>query len=273
MIRVADLRETTTDPRFRTFVEQEGFASYIAMPLISKGKVKGVLEVFQGSLLQPYQEWLDFFNTLAGQAAIAVENASLFGHLQATNEELIEAYDATIEGWSRALELHDRETKGHTMRVTDLTLALAQAMQVDEVRLIHMRRGALLHDIGKLGIPDEILLKPGELSPEEREIVRRHPELAHQMLAPIEYLKPALAIPLCHHERWDGTGYPMGLCGEQIPLEARIFAVVDVWDSLQSVRPYRPAWTFEKAREYICDQAGKQFDPQVVDCFLKIIKP
>lgn len=273
MIRVADLKETANDPLFHAFVEQEGFVSYLAMPLISKGRVKGVLEVFQRSLLQPYQEWLDFFNTLADQAAIAVENTGLFGNLQSAHEQLVQAYDATIEGWSRALELRDRETKGHTLRVTNLALGLARAMQIDESRLIHLRRGALLHDIGKLGVPDEILFKPGELSAEEREIIQRHPDLAYEMLSPIEYLKPALTIPLCHHERWDGSGYPLGLRGEQIPLEARIFAVVDVWDALRSDRPYRAAWSNEETLDYLRAQAGKQFDPQVVDCFLTLVKP
>lgn len=271
-IRIPDLRETTSDPLFKTFVDMEGFVGYINVPLSIKGSVRGVLEVYQRSLLQPYQEWLDFFNTLAGQTVIAIENADLFGNLQATYEELYRAYDATIEGWSRAMDLRDREAEGHTQRVTSLTLKVAQAMGIDEVRLAHVRRGALLHDIGKLGVPDHILFKPGPLTPEEFEVMQKHPEWAYEMLSPISYLKPALAIPYCHHEKWDGTGYPLGLQGEQIPLEARIFALVDVWDALRTDRPYRQAWPQEKVLAYIREQAGTHFDPKAVDMFIKVIK-
>lgn len=271
MIRVLDLQETSHNPALDTFVAAEGFVSYIGVPLLVKGTVKGVLEVFHRSSLLPYQEWLDFFNTLAGQAALAVDNASLFGNLQATNEELMRAYDATIEGWSRAMDLRDRETEGHTQRVTDLTLELARAMGLEDSSLVHIRRGALLHDIGKLGVPDSILLKPDRLTVEEWKIMKKHPEFAFDMLSPIEYLKPALNIPYCHHEKWDGTGYPLGLRGEQIPLEARIFAVADVWDALSSDRPYRNAWPSDKTFEYICGQSGKHFDPRVVDCFIQLM--
>lgn len=271
MIRIADLRETTNLVDFAAIIETEGFVGYIAVPLIVKGQVKGVLEVYQRSLLQPYQEWLDFFHTLTGQLAIAIENTSLFEDLRATNQELLKAYDATIEGWSRAMDLRDQEPEGHTRRVTELTLKLAQAVGVDEARLGHIRRGALLHDIGKLGISDHILLKPGKLTAEEWAIMQKHTELAYDMLAPIEYLKPALNIPYFHHEKWDGSGYPLALKGEQIPLEARIFALADVWDALTSDRPYRSAWTNEQALAYIRDQSGIHFDPQLVEIFLKII--
>jgi PAS domain S-box-containing protein/putative nucleotidyltransferase with HDIG domain len=271
LIRIPDLTDKPNDPLFSVLVRDEGLVSYMGLPLIVKGKVRGVLEVFNRMPLQPYQEWFDFLNTLAGQAAIAVENTSLFGNLQASNQELIDAYDATIEGWSRAMDLRDRETEGHTQRVTKLTLDLARAMKMDESRLIHIRRGALLHDIGKLGVPDQILFKPGALTPEEQEIMQSHTDLAYEMLAPIQYLKPALNIPYFHHEKWDGTGYPLGLKGEQIPLEARIFAITDVWDALQSDRPYRKAWTHAETVEYIRAQSGSHFDPQVVDCFLEMV--
>lgn len=271
MIRVANLRDTTNVLEFSQFVMAEGFVSYVGVPLIVKGKAKGVLEVYQRSPLEPYQEWLDFLQTLAGQAAIAIENTSLFGNLQSTNLELSQAYEATIEGWSRAMDLRDRETEGHTQRVTKLTLELARAMGIDESKIVHIRRGALLHDIGKLGVPDHILFKPGQLTPEEREIIEKHVDFAYEMLAPIPYLKPALNIPYFHHEKWDGTGYPLGLKGEQIPLEARIFALVDVWDALMSDRPYRKAWPREKTVEYIRSQSGTHFDPQVVECFLEWI--
>jgi putative nucleotidyltransferase with HDIG domain len=271
MIHISDLREAPGVRRFGTFVSAEGFVSYLGIPLIVKGQVKGVLEVYQRSLLQPYQEWLDFFHTLVGQTVIALENAALFGNLQATNEELYQAYDATIEGWSRAMDLRDRETEGHTQRVTKLTLKLARAMGMDESQLVQIRRGALLHDIGKLGVPDHILFKPGPLTPEETEIMQKHTDWAYEMLAPIAYLKPALPIPCCHHEKWDGTGYPLGLKGQQIPLEARIFALVDVWDALRSDRPYRKAWSEAEVLDYIQEHSGTHFDPSVVDSFFKII--
>ncbi|HEU4744202.1 MAG TPA: PAS domain S-box protein, partial [Anaerolineales bacterium] len=272
MIRIPDLRESTNTASFNQFVMAEGFISYVGIPLIVKGKVKGVLEVYQRSLLQPYQEWLDFFNALAGQTAIAIENTGLLTSLQSTNQELITAYDATIEGWSRAMDLRDRETAGHTGRVTKLTLDLACALGMAESGLVHIRRGALLHDIGKLGVPDHILFKPGELTVEERQIIERHTDYAYEMLAPIPYLKLALNIPYFHHEKWDGSGYPLGLRGEQIPLEARVFAIVDVWDALLSDRPHRKAWSREAAIEYICAQAGIHFDPRVVECFLEMIR-
>lgn len=272
MIRIADLREATNDLAFSRLVIAEGFVSYIAVPLVVKGKVRGILEVFQRSLLQPYQEWLEFFNTLAGQTAIAIESTSLFANLQASNRELTQAYEATIEGWSRAMDLRDRETEGHTQRVTKLTLELARFMGIDDSRLMHIRRGALLHDIGKLGVPDHILFKAGSLTTEERQIMEQHVDFAYEMLAPIPYLKPALNIPYFHHEKWDGTGYPLGLKGEQIPLEARIFALVDVWDALLSDRPYRKAWSREQTIEYIHAQSGTHFDPRVVECFLDVIK-
>jgi PAS domain S-box-containing protein/putative nucleotidyltransferase with HDIG domain len=271
MIRIPDLREVTNLLEFQAFVMAEGFVGYIAVPLVVKGNVKGVLEVYQRSVLQPYREWLEFFNTLAGQTAIAIENTSLFENLQATNRELVQAYDATIEGWSRAMDLRDRETEGHTERVTKLTLELARALRVDESRLVHIRRGALLHDIGKLGVPDHILFKPGELTVEERAMIEQHVDFAYEMLAPIPYLKPALSIPYFHHEKWDGTGYPLGLKGEQIPLEARIFSLADVWDALCSDRPYRKAWSRQQTIEYIQSQSGIHFDPKVVECFLKLI--
>ncbi len=182
---------------------------------------------------------------------------------------LLLAYDATIAGWSRAMEMRDRETEGHAQRVTELTLRLARAMDINETEIVHIRRGALLHDMGKLGIPDSILHKNDELSQEEWLIMRQHPQYAYDMLSPIEYLHPALEIPYCHHERWDGTGYPRGLKGEEIPLSARIFALADVWDALTSDRPYRPAWDKENVFAHFHKQSGKHFDPEMVDLFFK----
>lgn len=247
----------------------EGFLSHYATPLIAKGQVKGVLETFKRKIFDAEPEWINYFETLATQAAIAIESASLFENLQRSNMELRLAYDATIEGWSRALDLRDRETEGHTQRVTEMVLALADRMGMSAVEKIDIRRGALLHDIGKMGVPDEILHKPGPLSDSEWEIMRQHPSYAYQMLAPIKYLKHALEIPYCHHEKWDGSGYPRELKGEEIPQSARMFAVVDVFDALTSDRPYRAAWSHEKTYHYIQEQAGRQFDPMVVNKFLE----
>lgn len=201
-----------------------------------------------------------------------VKLAYLFQDLQKSNQELLMSYEFTLEGWAKALELRDGATKGHTERVAEMTVQLARAMGVGEDQLVHIRRGALLHDIGKLGIPDSILLKPGPLTEEEREIMRQHPVYAKELLSPIPYLRPALDIPCWHHERWDGSGYPRGLKGESIPLAARIFAIVDVWDALRSDRPYRRAWPAEKALAYIREQRGKHFDPRVVDAFQEILE-
>ena len=252
-------------------IQEEGFKSYVATPLVAKGRLQGVLELFHRSELRPDDDWHDFLTTLATQAAIALDNATLFESLERSNLELRLAYDRTIEGWGRALDLRDQETEGHSRRVTDMTARLAERMGVPPEELVHVRRGALLHDIGKMGVPDSILLKPAKLDPEEWEVMKRHPTYAVELLSPIEFLRPALDIPYAHHERWDGTGYPRGLSGERIPLAARIFAVVDVYDALTSDRPYRAAWTRERALEYIEDQAGKQFDPRVVNEFLELV--
>jgi putative nucleotidyltransferase with HDIG domain len=251
-------------------VEDDSFVAYYAIPLIAKAQVKGVLEIYNRSPLSPDPEWMEFLEALAGDTAIAIDNTALFNELQRSNVELILAYDRTLEGWSRALELRDEETEGHSQRVTEKTVQLARAMGMSEAELVHVRRGALLHDIGKMGIPDRILHKPGPLVEEEWKIMRRHPVDAFDMLSPIPYLKQALDIPYNHHERWDGSGYPNGLKGEQIPLAARIFAVVDVWDALLSERPYRAAWPEVDVIAYLRQEAGKQFDPQVVEAFLRL---
>jgi putative nucleotidyltransferase with HDIG domain len=195
----------------------------------------------------------------------------MFEELQRTNAELIVSYDATIEGWARALDLRDRATEGHTRRVTDMTERLARTLDVSDAQLVHVRRGALLHDIGKMGIPDDILRKPGPLTEQEWVVMRRHPSYAYELLSPIRFLRPALEIPYCHHEKWDGTGYPRGLAGEQIPLAARIFAAVDIWDALCSDRPYRKGWPKEKVRAHIQSLSGTHLDPVVVDAFLKLV--
>jgi PAS domain S-box-containing protein/putative nucleotidyltransferase with HDIG domain len=268
---IADLRHDNDGFGQSPFSSTEDFVGYHGVPLIAKGMVNGVLEVFHRRAVQTDEEWNDFLETLAGQAAIAIENTLLFENLQRSNADLSLAYDATIEGWSRALDLRDRETEGHTVRVTELFLRLARAIGVEDGELVHFRRGALLHDIGKMGVPDSILLKAGPLSVEERKIMQRHPFLAFEMLSPIAYLKQALDIPYCHHEKWNGMGYPRGLHREQIPLAARVFAAVDVWDALRSDRPYRPAWQEEKVLEYLQSEASQQFDPHVVQVFMRLL--
>jgi len=272
IIQISDPLQIIDNPPFLRLWVEEKFESYICVPLISKGEVKGVLEVYRRSKFTPDDEWLDFLETLAGQAAITIDNTQMFDNVQRVNMELAIAYEATIEGWSRALDLRDKETEGHTQRVTEITMVLAKAIGIKDTDLQHIRRGALLHDIGKMGISDQILLKKGKLTEKEWKIMSTHPRLAYQMLQPIAYLRNALDIPYSHHEKWDGTGYPRGLKGEQIPLTARLFAIADVWDALTSARPYRKAWTKKKALTYIKEQSGKHFDPQLVEIFLKMIK-
>jgi PAS domain S-box-containing protein len=191
--------------------------------------------------------------------------------IKALNDELLEAYDATLLGWSLALEMRDNETEGHTRRVTDLTVRLARALGINEEEIVNIRRGALLHDIGKLAVPDSILLKPGKLNDEERVLMQQHSVMAGRMLEHISYLRPSISIPLYHHERWDGSGYPQGLQGEEIPLAARLFALVDVWDALRSARPYKEPWSFEEARAEIQAKSGLHFDPRIVNVFIDLV--
>lgn len=249
-------------------LQAEEFTQYVGIPLHSKGQVKGVLELYHRYPFAADESWLDFLETLGRQVAIAIDNIEMLDGIQRSKLELELAYDATIEGWSRVLDLRDKETEGHSQRVTQICIELSRRMGIREDEIVHIRRGALLHDIGKMGVPDSILLKPGPLTPEEREIMQKHPVIAFEMLSPIAYLKPALDIPHYHHEKWDGTGYPYGLRGDQIPLPARIFAVADVWDALTSDRPYRKAWSTEKTYAYIQEQSGIHFDPKVVSVFL-----
>ncbi|HXF83183.1 MAG TPA: HD domain-containing phosphohydrolase [bacterium] len=250
--------------------EMEGFHAHVAVPLVAKAQIKGVLEGFYRRPFRPTPEWSDLLQALAGQGALAIDNAQLFEETQRTSLELTVAYDETIEGWARALDLRDRETEDHTRRVAEMTVQLARVLEVPEEQIVHLRRGALLHDIGKMGVPDQILLKPGPLTEEEWAQMRRHPELARELLWPIRFLRPAIDIPYGHHERWDGSGYPRGLKSEAIPFAARIFAVADVFDALTSGRPYRGPWPRAQALTYVRDQAGRLFDPRVVEAFLRM---
>ncbi|MDF1521738.1 MAG: HD domain-containing protein, partial [Trueperaceae bacterium] len=249
----------------------EGFETYDAVPLQAHGERFGVLEVFRRTPLARDANWATSFATLAEQVAIAIDNDEKDRALHATNRQLIEAYDATIEGWAAALDLRDEETQGHSRRVTDLTVRLAQRLGVAGDDLEHIRRGALLHDIGKMGVPDAILSKPGKLDEAEWAAMKRHPTLAHQLLSGTPFLREALNILYGHHEKWDGSGYPRGLAGTDIPLAARIFTVADVFDALTNDRPYRAAWPLDRALAYVREERGRHFDPEVADAFLAMM--
>jgi PAS domain S-box-containing protein len=264
-----DLPEPSRDTA--RLIAEEGFVSGVCAPLITKGEVKGVLQVFSRGMLKTETGWLGFLEVLSSQAAIAIDNAEMFQQMQRSNQDLKLAYDAMLDGWVRALDLRMREKHEHNRSVTRRVLELAEVMRVDPEDLGPIRRGALLHDIGQLAIPDSILLKPGPLSEEDWQTMRQHPRLALEMLAPIPSMDKALEIPYSHHEKWNGSGYPRGLKGDRIPLAARLFAVVDVWDAMTSDKPFRPALTREEALAYIREQSGQHFDPAVVEGFLKMM--
>ena len=268
------------DPRFgmEASVVSLQLRSILCVPMKLKDEIVGVMFVDNRAHTGLFKESdLELLSAFADQAAMAIYNAQLFDELQDANrnledanDELQIAYEATLQGWVQALDLRDKETEGHTQRVTALTQKLARKIGVDEKELVHIKRGVLLHDIGKMGIPDGILLKPGSLTQTERELMMQHPSLAFEMLNPIEFLKPATDIPYCHHEKWDGSGYPRNLRGEDIPFAARIFSVVDVWDALTSERPYREPMDIDEVRQHIREGAGSHFDPQVVEAFLDL---
>jgi putative nucleotidyltransferase with HDIG domain len=268
------------DPRFESQVSVAAYSlrSVMCAPLKIKDDLIGVIYVDNRARSGMFRDSdLEMISAFANQAAVAIDNASLLEDLQQSNRdlakanrELQQAYQATLEGWVHALDLKDKETKGHTERVTILTERLARSMGVEDEALEHIRRGALLHDIGKMGIRDSILQGTTELTPEEREQICQHPIYARDMLWPIKFLRPSIDIPYCHHEKWDGTGYPRGLKGMEIPFAARIFAVIDVWDALVSDRPYRKALPYDEVKQRIKADAGKHFDPHVVRAFLEL---
>ena len=250
---------------------------YAGVPLVAEGHGLGTLEVMHQApraLTDAQQQGL---LALARQVMalldlrrVTADRDALTRRLANANNELNEAYDATLERLAHALDLRDKEVDGHLLRVADITVRLARVLGVPEGELVHLRRGALLHDIGKMVIPDSVLLKPSALTEDEWAVMHQHPVYAYEMLSPISLLVPALDIPHCHHERWDGEGYPRRLKGDDIPLAARIFSVVDVWDALRSDRPYRAGWRDERVRDYITQRAGADFDPAVVDAFMKL---
>ena len=269
-VQVSGLDEAPDEAVLGRLLAGEGFMALQAVPLIAKGQLVGVLEVFRRRAIPDDPDSQLFLEALAGQAAIAIENAKLFEGLQRSNTELSLAYDATLLGWAKALDQRNHEAAGHSQRVADLAVRLARALNVDESKLAHLRRGALLHDVGHLSLPESVLFKPGPLNEDQWAAVRQHPTWAHALLASVHFLQPALDIPLYHHERWDGSGYPHGLKGAQTPLAARIFAVADVWVALRSARAYRAAWAPEAAREHVRAESGRHFDPAVVDAFLAL---
>jgi len=239
----------------------------IFAPLIYDGKIKGMLNIVGPTLTE---HDIPAMRAFANQIAVALENARLVRNLQSANEQLENAYQKTLEGWVQALDLRDNETMGHTMRVAEETVRFANFLGVSAEDIPHIRRGALLHDIGKLALPDSILRKSAPLSEAEWLVMRQHPLTAYQWLSAINYLKPAIDIPYCHHEHWDGSGYVQGLGGKDIPYWARLFAVVDVWDAMRSDRPYRKAISEKETLKYIKEQSGKLFDPAIVEAFLDL---
>jgi PAS domain S-box-containing protein len=250
----------------------EGFVSHYCAPLISKGQVRGVLEVLHRAPVTPGPEWQDLLGSICKQAAIAMENAELLDGLRRSNADLILAYDSTLEGWSTALDRRDKEAAGHSRRVMAMAVEMAERLRMSEQELIYLRRGALLHDIGKLAIPDSLLLKNGPLSEEEWAVMRRHPQDSYDMLYPIVYLRPSLDVVYCHHEWWDGSGYPRGLKGEDIPLAARVFSIANVWDALSTNRPYRAALPRDQALAFMHQLAGVRFDPHLLESFFAMLE-
>ena len=271
ILSVPDVDRASFSNSHRMIFDQEGFRSYIAAPLVAKGKIKGIVECYFRNRLDPSQEWIETLRTFADQAAIAIDNVLVFSDLQQANIDLHMTYNRTLEGWAKALELRDAETEGHSRRVSDLAGVLGRSLGLGDRDLIHLYWGSLLHDLGKLGIPDRVLHKQDPLTQEERDLIEQHPVYGRELLQEIQYLQPAMDVLYYHHEKWDGSGYPRGLAGEEIPLKARIFAVVDVYDALCSDRPYRDAWSEEEARAYIKRQAGSHFDPHIAEVFLDIV--
>ncbi len=268
-----DARTASLSIAEKIVVDSRQLVSILYFPLLLKEEVIGAFIV--GTMDAPRrlnESEMELCYILSYQVSLAIANARLYQKSQQAMSDLVQAYDATLQGWSRMLDMRDHITNEHTHRVVDLTIALARHIGISEPELGHIRRGALLHDIGKMGIPDSILQKPGPLTPEEQAIMRTHPEKAYRVLSKIDYLLPALDIPYCHHERWDGNGYPRGLQGEEIPFAARLFAVVDVYDALTSDRPYRLAWTKTQALSYIREQSGRHFCPAVAQAFLEMME-
>lgn len=266
------INQQPVDPQRFLFLREENFLNSEQVLFVNQTKVVGLLQVFTRREEPFSSEEHHILKVIGEQGAIAIENIRMVTDLRYSNQQLLLSYDHTLAGWAKALGVRDNETQGHSERVTELTIRLAKRIGIQGEELLHIRRGAILHDVGKMGIPDRILLKPGKLTDEEWELMRLHPVYAFQFLSPIPFLKPALDIPYCHHEWWNGRGYPRGLVGEQIPIAACIFSVIDVWDALTNDRPYRRAWPKEKVLDYLRELRGKQFDPAIVDSFIEMIQ-
>lgn len=271
-VYLEDARKASLSDAEKIVVGARNLVSILYFPLLLKETVTGVFIVgTTGDTRQFTKNEIDLCYILSYQVSLAIANAQLYKKAQQAISDLSQAYDATLKGWSRVLDMRDHVTDEHTHRVADLTVALATRMGISDSELAYIRRGALLHDIGKMGIPDVILQKPSALSEDELAIMRTHPEKAYQIISQIDYLTPALDIPYCHHERWDGTGYPRGLKGNEIPIAVQLFAVVDVYDALTTDRPYREAWSKDRALKYIQEQSGKHFSPEAVNTFFEMM--
>lgn len=270
LVRIDDTSQLYADFIRARGLMNEMFRVYYAVPLVAKGQLVGVLELFHRNPFPSDQEWLDFLDMLAGQAAIAIDNATLFNDLQRSNMELHLAYDTTLESWAKTLNMHMGEEADHTNRIIRVCLRLASEIGISENDLISIRRGAMLHDIGMMAVPEAILLKSEQLTNEEVTLIHKHPDIAREILSPIPSLRQALTIPYHHHESWDGSGYPRGLKGTEIPITARVFSIVDVWDALSTDRPYRKAWSTSQIYEYIDQQGGILFDPEITNRFLAL---
>ncbi len=268
-------QDIANDPRmapWRELALSRGYRSSAAVPIREHGRVVGALTVYADEVNGFDAENEGLLEQIGQDVSFALDSIQAEAERKRAEKNLEETYDTTLEGWAKALELRDKETEGHSRRVTETTLAVARAMSFSEEELVQIRRGSILHDIGKMGIPDQILRKEGPLTDEERQIVLKHPDTAYNLLKQISYLEKALEIPHCHHEKWDGSGYPRGLKGEEIPLPARIFAIVDVWDALSSDRPYRKAWEKAEVVQYLINESGKHFDPRALNVFLALVE-
>jgi len=270
-IRYNPAAANTASESFINFMNQEGFYDYLGIPLKDHNQTIGTLELFSFTPFNTTPDWQLHLRFIRSLTANTISRKKTYDQRKHSETELEVAYSETLQAWVRALEIRDRYTAGHTQRVLETTLRLATKMGIPNEILVHVSRGVLLHDIGKLAVSDNILRKTGPLDNKEWESMREHPRFAYNLLKPIQYLRPALDIPYCHHEKWDGSGYPRGLKGDEIPYQARIFSVVDVWDALTTDRPYRKAWPKLDALNYIRSKAGSEFDPKVVDAFIDLI--
>jgi PAS domain S-box-containing protein len=270
-IIIEDISQTHQFSNDSSAFPYQNIKFYAGIPLLNLGETIGVLEVCSTQPFKPDSEWVNFLELIAGQTTIAIVHVTQFHDIRRLNAELLNSYENTLEGWARVLEFKDQETKGHSDRVTKMAENLGKAMGLTSEELVHLRHGAILHDIGKLCVPEGILLKDGPLDDDEWNVMKQHPVYAQEFVADIQFLQPSTNIMLFHHERWDGSGYPLGLRGKQIPLAARIFMVIDVWDALSFDRPYRKAWPVEKVQEYLQVNAGVLFDPEIIELFMEII--